>query len=272
MTREEIVAHIRDQKSMLCVGLDTDLDKIPRQLLDTEDPIFEFNKAIVDATAEYCVAYKPNTAFYEAYGLSGWKSFERTVEYIRKNHPRHMIIADAKRGDIGNTSTRYAKAFLETLNCDAITVAPYMGKDSVVPFTGIPGKWVIVLGLTSNPGADDVQKLTTEDGQRVHRKVMTSVSEWVSNDELMFVVGATRPDELTDLRRAFPETFFLVPGVGAQGGSVKDVIAAGCIPGEYGLLINASRGVIYASSGEDFAEAAASAARLLRDQMVSAFR
>lgn len=271
MNRAELVSQIREKKSMLCVGLDTDLDRIPKHLLDLEDPIFEFNKAIVDATADYCVAYKPNTAFYEAYGVEGWMSFEKTVRYIKENYPKHFIIADAKRGDIGNTAARYAKAFLETLACDAITVAPYMGKDSVVPFSGIEGKWVIVLGLTSNPGADDVQKLPLQTGENVHHSVMNSVHSWLSDDELMFVVGATRPDELGKIREQFPNTFFLVPGVGAQGGSATDVINAGSIPGEYGLLINASRGVIYASDGHDFDVKAGEAAKELMEEMSIAF-
>lgn len=256
---------------MLCVGLDTDMDRIPAHLKNSEDPIFEFNKAIIDATAEFCVAYKPNTAFYEAYGLSGWQSFERTVSYLNENYPNHLIIADAKRGDIGNTAARYAVAFLDQMGCDAITVAPYMGKDSVVPFSGRKGKWVIVLGLTSNPGADDVQKLELNSGGMVHQSVMKSIAEWIPEDELMFVVGATRPEELAEIRRQFPSTFFLVPGVGAQGGSASDVINAANIPNEYGLLINASRGVIYASNGEDFASAAGLAAKTLRDEMSIAF-
>lgn len=267
MTRKELIQHIEEKKSMLCVGLDTDLDRIPKHLLNEEDPIFAFNKAIVDATADHCVAYKPNTAFYEAYGLSGWASLEKTVAYIKANYPKHFVIADAKRGDIGNTSKRYTKAFLESMNCDAITVAPYMGYDSVEPFSGIEGKWVIVLGLTSNPGADDVQKLKLENGEYVHNVVMDKVQSWLSEDELMFVVGATRPDELKVLRKRYPKTFFLVPGVGAQGGSATDVVQNGCIDGEYGLLINASRGVIYASTGEDFAQAAKESAKKLHDEI-----
>lgn len=271
MIRSEIIAHLKEKKSLLCVGLDTDLDKIPSHLLEEEDPIYAFNKAIIDATAEHCVAYKPNTAFYEAYGLKGWESFEKTVSYIKTNYPKHMVIADAKRGDIGNTASRYAKAFLDTLNCDAITVAPYMGKDSVQPFSGRKGKWVIVLGLTSNPGADDVQKLELLAGNTVSQSVMDSVAEWIPEDELMFVVGATRPEELSILRNRHPNTFFLVPGVGAQGGSVKDVISAGLIPNDFGLLINASRGVIYASNEIDFAEKAGEAAYELKRQMEMAF-
>lgn len=270
MTRKELVQHIQEKKSMLCVGLDTDLDRIPKHLLEEEDPIFSFNKAIIDATAEHCVAYKPNTAFYEAYGLEGWKSLERTVAYIKENYPRHFVIADAKRGDIGNTSKRYTKAFLESMNCDAITVAPYMGQDSVEPFSGIEGKWVIVLGLTSNPGADDVQKLKLENGEYVHHVVMDKVQSWLSDDELMFVVGATRPAELKALRNRYPNVFFLVPGVGAQGGSATDVVENGMIQGDFGLLINASRGVIYASNSEDFAEAARASAKKLHSEIASA--
>lgn len=271
MNKNEIVAHIEETKSLLCVGLDTDLEKVPAHLLSEEDPIFTFNKSIIDATAPHCVAYKPNTAFYEAYGLEGWKSFEKTVAYIKENYPKHMVIADAKRGDIGNTAARYAKAFLDTLNCDAITVAPYMGKDSVQPFSGRKGKWVIVLGLTSNPGADDIQKLQLNNGLAVSQSVMDSVASWIPNDELMFVVGATRPEELAKIRARYPETFFLVPGVGAQGGSAREVIEAGCVKGMYGLLINASRGVIYASNGEDYAEAAGAAAEKLKMEMAGAF-
>ncbi len=271
MTRKELIAQIEKKQSMLCVGLDTDLDRIPKFLLDREDPIFEFNKAVIDATAPYAVAYKPNTAFYEAYGIAGWKSFERTVQYLKSNYPEQFIIADAKRGDIGNTAARYAKAFLETLDCDSITVAPYMGEDSVVPFRLREGKWVIALGLTSNPGADDVQKLKLEDGRFVHREVMNRLASWLTPQELMFVVGATRPEELGDLRRAFPEHFFLVPGVGAQGGSAEEVIKHGLIPDDYGLLVNSSRGIIYASSDEDFAEKAGLKAREMKEQMSSAF-
>lgn len=269
MTRRDLIDQIKAKKSMLCVGLDTDLDRIPSHLLEMEDPIFEFNKRIIDATAEYCVAYKPNTAFYEAYGLSGWASFEKTIAYLKENYPHHFIIADAKRGDIGNTAKRYAKAFLETLDCDAITVAPYMGEDSVAPFGGTPGKWVVVLGLTSNAGADDVQKLKLENGAFVHHEVMKKIQTWLSDDELMFVVGATRPEELGKLRSQFPNTFFLVPGVGAQGGSASEVVKHGMIEGDYGLLINASRGVIYASTGEDFEEAARNAAKELQLEMAA---
>lgn len=271
MTRKELVAHIVEKKSVLCVGLDTDLDRIPEHLKRSEDPLFAFNKAIIDATADHCVAFKPNTAFYEAYGLEGWKSLERTVRYIKEEYPRHFVIADAKRGDIGNTAKRYAKAFLENMNCDAITVAPYMGEDSVVPFSGMPGKWVIVLGLTSNPGANDVQKLTGSDGQPIHIHTMDAVSKWLSPDEMMFVVGATRPEELGALRQRYPRTFFLVPGVGAQGGTVEDVIAGGWIDQEGGLLINASRSIIYADSTERFAEEAKAQSSALHEAMKKAF-
>lgn len=269
MTRKELIAQIREKKSMLCVGLDTDLDRIPEHLLKEDDPIFSFNKAIVDATHEHCVAYKPNTAFYEAYGLEGWRSLERTVAYIKSEYPNHFVIADAKRGDIGNTSQRYAKAFFEQMNCDAITVAPYMGSDSVEPFKGSEGKWVIVLGLTSNPGADDIQKLSLKDGTSVYQAAMDKVHSWLSDDELMFVVGATRPEALGDLRERYPNTFFLVPGVGAQGGSASEVVKYGMIPNDFGLLINASRGVIYASNGEDFAEAARQSAKKIHDEIAA---
>lgn len=271
MTRKELIAQIREKKSMLCVGLDTDLDRIPSHLLSEEDPIFSFNKAIIDATAQHAVAFKPNTAFYEAYGIDGWKSFEKTVNYLNEAYPEQFIIADAKRGDIGNTARRYAKAFLETLNCDSITVAPYMGEDSVVPFRSGEGKWVIALGLTSNPGADDVQKLVLKGGRPVHLEVMHKLASWIGPDELMFVVGATRPEQIKELREAFPDYFFLVPGVGAQGGSASEVVANGLIKEDYGLLINASRGILYASDGKDFAHAAEEKAIELKHQMGSAF-
>lgn len=267
MTREELIRQIREKKSMLCVGLDTDLEKISRHLLEMEDPPFVFNKAIIDATAEHCVAYKLNTAFYEAHGAKGWVSLEKTIRYIRENHPDHFIIADAKRGDIGNTASRYARAFFDELDCDAITVAPYMGEDSVKPFGGRPGKWVIVLGLTSNPGANDVQRLETKSGAAVYTEVMDRVGNWLTPDELMFVVGATRPEELAALRARFPRTFFLVPGVGAQGGNAADVVRTAAIPNEGGLLINASRSIIYASRDVDFALAAGEKARQFRGEM-----
>ncbi|MBD5343777.1 MAG: orotidine-5'-phosphate decarboxylase [Bacteroides sp.] len=266
MNKEAIVEQIRKKGSFLCVGLDTDIKKIPKHLLEKEDPIFEFNKAIIDATAKYCVAYKPNLAFYESLGIKGWEALERTVKYIRENYPEQFIIADAKRGDIGNTSSLYARAFFESLGVDALTVAPYMGEDSVKPFLAYEGKWVILLALTSNPGSHDFQFTTDTKGERLFEQVLEKAQKWGTTDNLMFVVGATQGSLFSDVRRVAPESFLLVPGVGAQGGSLEEVAKWG-MNSECGLLVNSSRGIIYASSGEDFAEAAANEARLLRDHM-----
>lgn len=266
MDRRQIVENIRRKGSMLCVGLDTDIKKIPQCLLREEDPMFAFNKAIIDATAPYCVAYKPNLAFYESIGVDGWVALEKTIRYIKENYPDQFIIADAKRGDIGNTSQLYARSFFEHLDVDAITVAPYMGQDSVTPFLGHPGKWVILLALTSNKGSADFQLTESADGERLFERVIRTSSEWAGPDGMMYVVGATQGKMFADIRRVAPRSFLLVPGVGAQGGSLEEVCRYGMID-DCGLLVNSSRGIIYASSGEDFAEKAGQAARELRDQM-----
>lgn len=265
MNKQQLIQHIQDKKSFLCVGLDTDINKIPQQLLETEDPVFEFNKQIIDKTAEFAVAYKPNTAFYEVYGSKGWQSLEKTVHYIKANYPDLFIIADAKRGDIGNTSTNYAKAFFNTLKADALTVAPYMGKDSVEPFLGFEDKWVILLALTSNKGSQDFQYLNV--GERMlHQQVLQTATTWASSEKIMFVVGATHPEELGEIRKMLPDYFFLVPGVGAQGGDLQTVAKYG-LSKDCGLLVNSSRGIIYASNGTDFADRAAEEAQKLQRQM-----
>lgn len=266
MTREQLIGNIRSKGSFLCVGLDTDIKKIPEALLRMENPILEFNKAIIDATAPYCVAYKPNLAFYECFGLEGWQALEETVKYIKEKYPDQLIIADAKRGDIGNTSAMYARSFFGHLDVDAITVAPYMGEDSVTPFLGHEGKWVILLALTSNKGSFDFQLTEDADGQRLFEKVITTARTWASPEELMFVVGATRGEKFTDIRRVAPDNFLLVPGVGAQGGSLEDVCRYG-MTGDCGLIVNSSRGIIYASNGDDYAEAAGREAAKLAAQM-----
>ena len=263
MNRNELVEQIRTKKSYLCVGLDTDLAKIPSHLLNEEDPIFAFNKAIIDATLPYCVAYKINTAFYEAQGLKGWAALEKTVKYIPETH---FKIADAKRGDIGNTSTQYAIAFLKQLPFDAITIAPYMGEDSVKPFLQFEGKWAIVLGLTSNPGAHDFELKSLESGERLYENVIKTVASWGTPGNLMFVVGATQSDEFINLRSIAPDHFFLVPGVGAQGGSLSE-ISQKAMNSEVGLLVNSSRDIIFASGGSDFADAAAIKAKSYADEM-----
>ncbi len=262
MTREELIAQIEKKKSYLCVGLDTDPALIPSYLLGFPDPVFEFNKAIIDATREYCVSYKINTAFYEALGVKGWEAMEKTVNYIGEEHFR---IADAKRGDIGNTSSRYAEAFFNKMPFDAVTVAPYMGEDSVRPFLEYPGKWAIVLGLTSNKGARDFE-LQQSAGQLLYERVLTTVSEWGDPGNLMFVVGATQAEEFENIRRLVPKHFLLVPGVGAQGGSLKDISEKAMIEGT-GLLVNASRAIIYASNGSDFAKVAGEKAREYQVEM-----
>jgi orotidine-5'-phosphate decarboxylase len=249
MTRAQLVAQIREKKSYLCIGLDTDLEKIPKHLLKEPDPVYAFNKAIIDATLDLCVSYKINTAFYESMGLKGWEAMEKTVRYIPDTH---FKIADAKRGDIGNTSTQYAKAFLEHMPFDAITIAPYMGEDSVKPFLVYPGKWGIVLGLTSNKGASDFERQTLSTGEPLYETVLKTVSSWGTPDNLMFVIGATQADAFTRIREMLPDHFFLVPGVGTQGGSLKDISERAMNP-DCGLLVNVSRAVIYASEKEDFA-------------------
>lgn len=265
MTRAELIGQIKQKESFLCVGLDPDLSKIPSYLLDFDDPVFEFNKAIIDATKAYCVAYKPNTAFYEALGVKGWQSLKKTIEYISKEH---LIIADAKRGDIGNTSHFYAETFFNELQADAVTVAPYMGSDSVTPFLEYPGKWVILLALTSNQGALDFQLIKDKDGVSVYQHVMKKAMTWGTPDELMFVVGATRAEIIGEIRKLVPDHFFLVPGVGAQGGSLEEVVEYGWNQ-DCGLLINASRSILYASNQPDFADAAREEAKKLQSQMKS---
>ena len=262
-----LVEEIKRKKSFLCIGLDVDLKKIPSHLLNKEDPIFEFNKAIIDATHHLCVAYKPNTAFYEAYGTDGWSSLKKTIDYINANHPKIFTIADAKRGDIGNTSTMYAKAFFDDLNFDSVTVAPYMGKDSVEPFLAFKNKHTILLALTSNTGAFDFQTQEVEN-TFLYKRVLEVSKTWENSENLMYVIGATKADFLSEIRTIVPDNFFLVPGVGAQGGDLKAVCDFG-MNNKIGLLINSSRVIIYASSGEDFAQAAASSAHQLQQQMAA---
>ncbi len=266
MNRQQLVAQIREKKSFLCVGLDTDIKKIPTHLLNEEDPIFAFNKGIIDATAPYCVAYKPNLAFYESLGVKGLQSFEHTIKYLKKYYPEHFIIADAKRGDIGNTSLMYARTFFEEYDIDSLTVAPYMGEDSVRPFLEYEGKWVILLALTSNKGSHDFQLTESADGERLFEKVIKKSQEWAGPDQMMYVVGATQGAMFANIRRLAPTHFLLVPGVGAQGGSLQEVCRYGMIS-DFGLLVNSSRGIIYASQGEDYAEAAAASARKIQLEM-----
>lgn len=263
MNSNQLFANILKKRSFLCVGLDADMDKIPGHLKELDDPIFEFNKQIVDATQQYTVAYKPNVAFYEANGLKGWESLEKTAAYIRQKYPEQFLIADAKRGDIGNTSKMYAKAFFEQMDFDAITVAPYMGEDSVTPFLGHKNKWVILLGLTSNKGADDFQFLGNPP---LYQQVIIKAQYWATPDELMFVAGATRASMLTEIRKLTPDNFLLVPGVGAQGGSLAEVAQYG-MNSKCGLLVNSSRGIIYADSSENFAKVAGVMASELRNEM-----
>lgn len=266
MTYTDLVTEIRKKESFLCVGLDTDLKKIPEHLLGEEDPIYTFNKAIIDATAPYCVAYKPNLAFYECFGLKGWQAFEKTIKYIRANYPEQFIIADAKRGDIGNTSAMYARAFFEDLDVDALTVAPYMGEDSVSPFLSYQGKWVILLALTSNKGSRDFQLTADMRGERLFEKVLTTSQLWGDLSQMMYVVGATQGSLFADIRRLAPRHFLLVPGVGAQGGSLEEVCKYG-MTADCGLLVNSSRGIIYADHSERYAEVAGEKARELQQQM-----
>ena len=266
MNKQQLFENIRRKKSFLCVGLDTDIKKIPQHLLTEEDPIFAFNKAIIDATADLCVAYKPNLAFYESLGLEGWKAFEKTVRYLKENYPDQFIIADAKRGDIGNTSEMYARSFFEHLDIDAVTVAPYMGEDSVKPFLNYEGHWVIVLGLTSNKGSQDFQFTTDAQGERLFEKVLRVTQTWTTDDQLMFVVGATQGKLFTDVRRVVPNHFLLVPGVGAQGGSLQEVAQYG-MNDHCGLLVNSSRGIIYAEKSEAFAGAARNEAQKIQQEM-----
>lgn len=272
MTREQLFENVKRKRSFLCVGLDTDVKKIPAHLLKEEDPIFSFNKAIIDATTPYCIAYKPNLAFYESLGVKGWIAFEKTVEYLNKNYPDQFIIADAKRGDIGNTSAMYARSFFEEMNVDAVTVAPYMGEDSVTPFLGYDNKWVILLALTSNKGSHDFQFLNTtntegsETAEPLYKQVLRKSQTWANEDQLMYVVGATQGKAFEEIRKIVPNHFLLVPGVGAQGGSLEEVCKYGMTP-TCGLIVNSSRAIIYADSTERFAEVAAENAQQVQQQM-----
>ena len=265
MTKQEIIDQIKFKKSFLCIGLDVDLDKVPPHLLELEDPIFEFNKQIIDATHHLAVAYKPNTAFYEAYGIKGWKSLERTIQYLTKNYPEIFTIADAKRGDIGNTSTMYAKAFFKDLAFDSVTVAPYMGSDSVEPFLAFEEKFTILLALTSNAGGLDFQGLKV-DKNDLYKEVLKKSLTWKNSNQLMYVVGATKASYFKEIRDIVPDHFLLVPGVGAQGGNLQDVCKYG-LNKDVGLLINSSRGIIYAGNGDDFAEKAKEKAQELQQEM-----
>jgi len=265
MTTQQLTEQIRHKKSFLCIGLDVDLNKIPPHLLTEEDPIFEFNKAIIDATHDLCVSYKPNTAFYEAYGIKGWLSLQKTIHYLNQKHPEIFTIADAKRGDIGNTSSMYAKAFLEDLDFDSVTVAPYMGKDSVEPFLAFENKHTILLALTSNEGAFDFQTQKIE-GKEVYKQVLETSKTWKNSQNLMYVVGATKAEYFSEIRKIVPDSFLLVPGVGAQGGSLSEVCKFG-MNAQVGLLVNSSRGIIYASNGTDFAEKARAEALKMQQEM-----
>ena len=266
MKKSELVREIKEKGTFLCVGLDTDIKKVPECVKGEEDPIFAFNKAIIDATAPYCVAYKPNLAFYESMGVKGWISFEKTIKYLNENYPKHFIIADAKRGDIGNTSMMYARTFFEEMNIDAVTVAPYMGEDSVTPFLQYEGKWVVLLALTSNKGSHDFQLTEDKDGERLFEKVLKRSQEWASDEAMMYVVGATQGRMFEDVRKLVPNHFLLVPGIGAQGGSLEEVCKYG-MTADCGLLVNSSRAIIYADSSERFAEVAAEDAKKVATQM-----
>lgn len=266
MNRQQLFENIKQKQSFLCVGLDTDIKKIPQHLLQEEDPIFAFNKAIIDTTAPYCVAYKPNLAFYESMGVRGWVAFEKTVTYLREHYPDQFIIADAKRGDIGNTSAMYARTFFEETNLDAVTVAPYMGEDSVTPFLTYEGKWVILLALTSNKGSHDFQLMQDTQGERLFEKVLRKSQEWADSDRMMYVVGATQGRAFEDIRRIVPDHFLLVPGIGAQGGSLEEVCRYG-MNSRCGLLVNSSRAIIYADHTENYARIAGEKANEVQQQM-----
>ncbi|HIU55810.1 MAG TPA: orotidine-5'-phosphate decarboxylase [Candidatus Gallibacteroides avistercoris] len=266
MNKQQLFENIKRKKSFLCVGLDTDIKKIPPHLLEYKEPIFSFNKEIIDATADLCVAYKPNLAFYESLGVEGWMAFEKTVRYIKEKYPDIFIIADAKRGDIGNTSEMYARSFFDHLNIDAVTVAPYMGEDSVKPFLLYPEKWVIVLGLTSNKGSQDFQLTADCNGERLFKKVMRVSQQWASDEQMMYVVGATQGRLFEDVRKIVPDHFLLVPGVGAQGGSLQEVAQYG-MNSQCGLLVNSSRQIIYADKSEAFAQVARQQAQTVQQQM-----
>lgn len=270
MNKQQIIDNIARKGSFLCVGLDTDLKKMPQHIIansaTTAEAIFTFNKAIIDATAPYCVAYKPNLAFYECFGIEGWQAFEQTVQYIKQNYPDQFIIADAKRGDIGNTSAMYARTFFEGTQVDALTIAPYMGEDSVTPFLTYPGKWAVLLALTSNKGSHDFQLTADTEGERLFERVLRVSQQWGTDEQMMYVVGATQGKLFEDIRRIAPSHFLLVPGVGAQGGSLEEVCRYGMTP-RCELLVNSSRGIIYADSTEDFAKVAGEKARELQEQM-----
>ena len=275
MNRKELVEQIFAKKSFLCVGLDTDINKLPKYITEDEEiqgaeaeMMFKFNQAIIDATAPYCVAYKPNLAFYESRGIDGMIAFENTIKYLKSHYPNHFIIADAKRGDIGNTSKMYAQTFFEEYNLDSVTVAPYMGEDSVKPFLEYEGKWVILLALTSNKGSHDFQLTEDKEGERLFEKVLKKSQEWGNDENMMYVVGATQGQMFEDIRKVAPNHFLLVPGVGAQGGSLQEVCKYGIIK-DCGLLVNSSRGIIYASNGEDFAEVAGQKAKELQEEMAA---
>lgn len=268
MNKQQLTENIKRKKTFLCVGLDTDLKKIPEHLLKEEDPMFAFNKAIIDATADYCIAYKPNLAFYESAGLQGWQAFEKTVRYIRENYSDQFIIADAKRGDIGNTSMMYARTFFEELDVDAVTVAPYMGEDSVTPFLGYEGKWVILLALTSNKGSNDFQLVKDEQGEMLFEKVLRTSRRWADDSNMMYVVGATQGKMFTEIRKIVPDHFLLVPGIGAQGGSLSEVCIYG-INKSCGLIVNSSRAIIYADRTENFAQAAREEAHRVQTEMAA---
>ncbi len=275
MTRQELISQIKSKKSFLCVGLDPDMEKLPKHLLQEEDAIFSFNKAIIDATHQYCVSYKPNSAFYEAHGVKGFQSLVKTIDYIKTNYPNHFIIADAKRGDIGNTSSMYARAFFSEMKADAITVAPYMGSDSVKPFLTYKDKWVVLLALTSNEGAFNfqTQRITHLDTQKeihLYEEVLKTSKQWGTDENMMYVIGATKAQWLEEVRKIVPNHFLLIPGVGAQGGSLEEVCKYG-LTKDIGLLINSSRQIIYASNKEDFAQAAAKEAERLQQEMVKFF-
>ena len=272
MNRTQLLENIRSKGSFLCVGLDPDIKKLPAHLLKEENPIFAFNKAIIDATAPYTVAYKPNLAFYESEGIEGMKALDMTVKYIKENYPDQFVIADAKRGDIGNTAAMYARSLFETLGADAVTVAPYMGADSVTPFTAYDDKWTVLLALTSNKGYEDFELMEDKHGHRLFERVLFRSQRWGSPVNMMYVVGATRGELIADVRKIAQRNFLLVPGVGAQGGSLEEVVRYGLLPDECGLLVNSSRGIIYASSGEDFAQAAGEAAKKLAGEMDTLLR
>lgn len=266
MTAQQIFEQIKSKRSFLCVGLDTDIKKIPACLLGVDDPVFEFNRAIIDATAQYAVCYKPNLAFYEESGVNGWNSFVKTIQYIRANYPEQFIIADAKRGDIGNTSAMYARAFFDQADVDAVTLSPYMGADTVKPFFDYPGKWAVILALTSNPSAADFEMQRMADGEMLYEKVINTSAQWGTLDNTMYVVGATKAKMLSGIRALIPDHFLLVPGVGAQGGSLSEVARHG-MNSKCGLLVNSSRAIIYASSGTDFAERATQEAAKVQAEM-----